>query len=96
MGWLFTRWTLPEIENRPRERVRVVLPIAFAVLLAVYGAYNWAIAWLTLDQAWVVGVAWILLTLPAALPEYDKRREHERAVRPPGSSDAAQKHLQED
>jgi hypothetical protein len=51
MGWLFTRWTLPEIENRPRERVRALLPIAFAVLLAVYGAYNWTIAWLTLDQA---------------------------------------------
>jgi len=155
MSWLFTRWTLPEIDNRPRERVRAVLPIAFAVLLAVYGAYNWAIAWLTLDQAWVVGVAWIFLSLPAALvgrpllglrvaflfvlvmlvpvvgsatvgweggwllgiagaavgatagavtgwlfnrwimPEYDKRPARERAFQAPGSSDAVQKHLQE-
>jgi hypothetical protein len=30
------------------------------------------------------------------MPEYDKRRARERAVQPPGSSDAAQKHLQED
>ena len=155
MGWLFTRWTLPEIDNRPRERVRAVLPIAFAVLFAVYGAYSWAIAWLTADEAWVVAVVWIVLTLPAALvgrpvlgllvaflfvfamlvpvvgsatvgwegswllgvagagvgatagavngwlfnrwimPEYDKRRARERAVQPPGSSDPAQKHLQE-
>src|SRR5262249_17535676 len=147
MGWLFTRWTLPEIENRPRERVRVVLPIAFAVLFAIFGAYNWAIRWVTPDHAWGIGVAWILLALPGALvgrplrglvvasplvllilvplvgsmtvgweggwilgiagaavgaaagalkgwlfnrwimPEYDKRRARERAVRPPGSTD---------
>src|SRR5262249_32548728 len=66
MGWLFTRWALPEIENRPRKRGRA-LPIAFAVLFALFGAYNWAIRWLTLDQAWGVGVGWILLALPGAL-----------------------------
>jgi hypothetical protein len=147
MGWLFARWTLPEIENRPREHRRVALPMAFAGLFAVFGAYNWAITWLTPDQAWGIGVVWILLALPGALvgrpvlgllvvtplvllmlippvvsmtvgweggwilgiagaavgvaagvamgwlfnrwimPEYDKRRARDRAVRPPGSTD---------
>ncbi len=56
-GWLFARWTLPDIiENRPRERGSATrLPIAFAVLFALFGAYNWAIEWRTLDQAWAIG-----------------------------------------
>ena len=67
-GWLLTRWTLPETENRHRDRRRaILLPIAFAVLLAYLGAYNWAIAWVTLDHAWVIGVAWIVLALTGAL-----------------------------
>ena len=35
-GWLFTRWTLPDIENRQRERGRAnQLPIVFAVLFGL-------------------------------------------------------------
>jgi hypothetical protein len=147
-GWLFARWALPEVENRDRQRRRaIVLPIAFAVLFAIFGAYSWAIEWLTPEHAWVIGVGWILLALPGALvgrpflgllvafpfvlvtllplvasmtvgweggwligiagaavgaaagavkgwlvnrwimPEYDKRRARESAVRPPGSTD---------
>jgi hypothetical protein len=68
-GWLLTRWTLPDIEkNRPRERARaILLPIAFAVLFALFGTYNWAHEAATLDQAWVIGIGWILLALPGAL-----------------------------
>jgi hypothetical protein len=68
VGWLFTRWTLPDIENRRPERARPSqLPIAFAVLFALLGAYNWAVEWVTLDQAWAIGVAWMFLALPGAL-----------------------------
>jgi hypothetical protein len=67
-GWLFTRWTLPDIENRPRQRAAAnQLPSVFAVLFALVGAYNWGIEWLTLDHAWVIGVGWILLALTGAL-----------------------------
>jgi hypothetical protein len=67
-GWLFTRWTLPDIENRQRQREAAArLPIVFAVLFALFGAYNWAIAWLTPDEAWAIGLGWILLALPGAL-----------------------------
>jgi hypothetical protein len=147
VGRLFTRWTLPEIENPQRQRARATaLPIAFAVLFALYGAYSWATAWLTPDQAWVIGAfpivfallgalvrrpflgllvalplvpvqlvplvasmtvgwggGWILGIAGAAvgaaagavngwlfnrwiMPEYDKRRAREAAVRPPGST----------
>jgi hypothetical protein len=147
-GWLFNRWTLPETENRPSVRGRVILlPIVFAVLFALYGAHNWASVWLTPDHAWAIGLfplvfaflgglvgrpflgmltalpfvplqlvplvasmtvgwegGWISGTAGAAagaaagavngwlynrwiMPEYDKRRERERAVRPPGSTD---------
>ncbi len=142
-GWLFVRWTLPDIENRHSARRRVVLlPIAFAVLFALFGAYSWAIEWLTPDHAWAIGLfplvfaflgglvgraflstltalpitllqlvplvasmtvgwegGWILGLAGAAvgaaagavngwlynrwiMPEYDKRRERGRAVRP--------------
>ena len=67
-GWLLTRWTVPQTENRHNERARqIVLPIAFAVLLAVLGAYSWAIEWLTPDDAWVIPVGWIFLSLPGIL-----------------------------
>jgi hypothetical protein len=68
VGWLFARWTLPDIENRRRHATKAsLLPMAFAVLFALFGAYNWALEWLTPDQAWAVGVLWILLALPGAL-----------------------------
>jgi hypothetical protein len=147
-GWLFNRWTLPEIENRPSVRRRaILLPIAFAVLFAIYGAHNWASVWLTTGYAWAIGLfplvfaflgglvgrpflgmltalpvvplqlvplvasmtvgwegGWIPGIAGAAvgaaagavngwlydrwvMPEYDKRRERERAVRSPGSTD---------
>jgi hypothetical protein len=55
VGKLFVRWELPENQNYPSERTRTItLPIAFAVLFACFGAYNWASAWLTLDQAWAI------------------------------------------
>jgi len=67
-GWLFARWTLPNIENRPRERARATqLPIAFAVLFALFGAYNWAIEWLTPGQAWTIVVFPIIFALLGAL-----------------------------
>jgi len=155
-GWLFTRWTLPDIENRQRQRERAgQLPLVFAVLFALFGAYNWAIHWLTLDEARGIGIGWILLALflialPGTLvgrpflgllvmsppfvlvpliplvasmtvgweggwipgiagaavgaaagaatgwmfnrwimPEYDKRRARQSAVRPPGSTDGS-------
>src|SRR5262249_36782798 len=63
-GWLFTRWTLPDIENRQRQRETASqLPIVFAVLFALFGAYNWAIHWLTLDEVRGIGIGWILLAL---------------------------------
>jgi hypothetical protein len=67
MGWLFIRWTLPEIDNRSRERVRIVLPIGLALLFALFGAYNWAITPLQPEHAWVIGIVWIALALPGAL-----------------------------
>jgi hypothetical protein len=68
VGWLFTRWTLPDLENRQREPGRADrLPIAFAVLFALFGAYNWAIERLTPDQAWAIALGWILLAVPGAL-----------------------------
>jgi hypothetical protein len=67
-GWLFTRWTLPDIKNRHPERGKATqLPIVFAALFALFGAYSWAIKWLTLDHAWGIGLGWILLALPGAL-----------------------------
>jgi hypothetical protein len=57
MGWLFNRWIVPETVNYPSERRRaILLPIVFAVLFAFYGAHNWASGWLTLDEAWVIGL----------------------------------------
>jgi hypothetical protein len=68
MGWLYARWTLPDLQNRDRERGKAnQLPIVFAVLFALYGAYNWAITWVTPDHAWAIGIGWILLALPGAL-----------------------------
>jgi hypothetical protein len=56
-GWLFSQWTLPEIQNRPSVRRRaILLPTAFAVLFAIYGAHNWASVWLTPDLAWAMGL----------------------------------------
>jgi hypothetical protein len=56
-GRLFVRWTLPEAENRPSVRRRaILLPITFAVFLAIYGARNWAFVWLTPDHAWAIGL----------------------------------------
>jgi hypothetical protein len=119
----------------------------FAVLSAIYGAYNWGSVWLTPDHAWAIVLfplafaflgglvgrpllgmftafpfvplqlvplvasltvgwegGWVLGIAGAAvgaaagavngwlynrwiMPEYDKRRAQERAVRPPGSTD---------
>lgn len=67
MGQLFTRWTLPELEKRPREHVLFALPIVFAVLFAIFGAYNWGVAWATKDDFWVIVIGWVLLALPGAL-----------------------------
>jgi hypothetical protein len=69
-GWLFTRWILPEAQNPQNLRViasgTIRLPIAFAVLFAFLGAYNWAVEWVTPDHAWWLGFAWLLLALPGA------------------------------
>lgn len=66
-GWLFHRVILVDTEM-PRVRGRAVrMPVAFAVLFAVFGAYNWAIAWLTPDQAWAIGILLIGSALPGAL-----------------------------
>jgi hypothetical protein len=148
-GWLFNRWALPEMEKPPpSKRVRaILLPIMFAGLLAVLGALNWGVEWVTPEHVWAIGVGWLLLALMGALvgrpflgllvmspfalmllvpllgsmtvgweggwipgtagavvgaaagavngwlfnrwimPEYDKRRERERAARTPGSTD---------
>jgi hypothetical protein len=68
VGWLFARWTLPDIEIRRHQPARAyILPFAFAALFALFGAYNWGIEWLTLDQAWVIPVTWMLLAVPGAL-----------------------------
>src|SRR5262249_3536673 len=64
MGWLFTRWALPDLEKRQREPARAAqLPLVFAVLFALFGAYNWAHESATLDQAREIGIGWILLAL---------------------------------
>src|SRR5262249_53175582 len=45
------------------------LPLVFAVLLALFGAYFWAQEPATLDQAHEIGIGWILLALSGlALP----------------------------
>jgi hypothetical protein len=64
-GWLFARWTLPDLVKRDREPARAAqqLPLAFAVLFALFGAYTWAQEPETLDQAREVGIGWILLAL---------------------------------
>jgi hypothetical protein len=61
MGWVFTRWALPDLEKR--EPARASLPLVFAVLFALFGAYYWAHEAATLDQFWEVGIGWILLAL---------------------------------
>lgn len=150
MGWLFTHWTLPAdaAHRPPGERARaILLPIAFAVLYAIFGVRNWGFVGGKPEDAWVIGVGWVLLALTGALvgrpvlgllvmspfvlvplvplvasmtvgweggwilgiagaavgaaagavngwlfnrwimPEYDKRRARESAVRPPDSTD---------
>lgn len=68
MGWMFLRWTLPDLLNPPREPVRANrMPIVFAVFFALFGAFNWGVEWLTLDHVWILGLCWLLLALPAAL-----------------------------
>jgi hypothetical protein len=69
-GWVFARWTLPDIENRQRQlEARAKLPMVFAVIFALFGAYNWGVQWLTPDEARGMGVGWVLLALALlALP----------------------------
>ena len=43
------------------------MPVAFAVLFALFGAYSWATAWPTPDQAWGIGILLIGSALPGAL-----------------------------
>ena len=68
-GWLFTHWTLPDIENRRPEPVRATqLPIVFAGLFALFGGYNWSTMWLaTLDDAWMIGLFPLTFALLGAL-----------------------------
>jgi hypothetical protein len=142
-GWLFTRLILPDTEV-PEVRGRAVrMPIAFALLFALFGAYLWATAASASDLAWGIVILLTGSALPGALvarpvlgllvasplilvpmvplvvamtlnweggwalgiagapvgaaagavygwlfnrwimPEYDKRREHAKAFRPP-------------
>ena len=66
-GWLFTRLILPDTEI-PKVRGREVrMPVAFAVLFALFGAYLWATAGPTSDLAWGLGILLIGSALPGAL-----------------------------
>jgi hypothetical protein len=71
MGWLLYRWGLlseTDKDNPPSKRRRaIMLPIAFAVLLSVCGAYTWAVEWAPPDDAWAIGLAWLFLGIPGAL-----------------------------
>jgi hypothetical protein len=68
-GWLLFRWTEPDIEkNRPGERARaILLPITFGLLFALYGGYTWGHEPARLDEAWVIGLGWVLLAVPGVL-----------------------------
>jgi hypothetical protein len=67
-GWLYGRWSLPDSMNPPSKRWRAIaLPTVFALLLAFYGAHNWAVEWLTPDHAWVIVIVLVALSLPGAL-----------------------------
>lgn len=67
-GWVFARWTLPDLEKSQREPGKGgLLPAAFAVLFALFGAYNWGIEWLKPGEVWAIGVGWLLLAVPGAL-----------------------------
>jgi hypothetical protein len=68
-GWLFARWILSET---PTPRVvmsgSVRLPVAFAMLIALFGGYSWATAWLAnLDDAWALALFPITFTLLGGL-----------------------------
>jgi hypothetical protein len=71
MGWLLHRWNLlseTDKDKPPSERRRaIMLPITFAALLSLYGAYTWAVEWAPPDHAWVFGLAWLFLGIPGAL-----------------------------
>jgi hypothetical protein len=71
MGWLHFRWGLlseTDKDNPPSKRRRaIMLPIAFAVLLSVCASYTWAVEWAPPDDAWAIGLAWLLLGIPGAL-----------------------------
>ena len=66
MGWMLTRWTLPEIDNRPKL-ARNQLPVFCAVPFSSYTAYVWGIEWLKPEQTWVIGVCWLALSITGAL-----------------------------
>jgi hypothetical protein len=68
MGWMFNRWTLPDLARIQREPAPSRrLPLAFAGLFALFGGYLWGVEWVTPKDAWIIGMAWILLALPGAL-----------------------------
>ncbi len=66
MGWMLTRWTLPEADKRPK-RARNVLPVVCAVPFACYVAYVWGTEWLKPEQTWAIGVCWLALAMTGAL-----------------------------
>jgi hypothetical protein len=66
-GRVFGRWILPGAGNLRERGEATSLPVSFAVLFALYGAHNWAIAWATLDHVWWIGIFWLLLAIPGAL-----------------------------
>ena len=71
MGWLLCRLGLLtdlEKDKPPSKRRRaIMLPVTFAVLLSLCGAYTWAIEWVNMEHAWAIGLAWLLLAIPGAL-----------------------------
>ena len=56
-GWLFALWDLRETQDLPPVVRGPRVPIAFAVLYALFGAYSWATTSLaTAGEAWTIAL----------------------------------------
>jgi hypothetical protein len=87
--------------GRPFLGLTVAFPFVFIMMVPIVQSAT--VGW---EGGWLLGIAGAAVGAAAGavkgwlyarwiMPEYDKRRARERAVQPPDSSDAAQKHLQE-
>jgi hypothetical protein len=67
-GWLFALWDLQEAQDPPPVVRGLRVPVSFAVLFALFGAYSWATTSLaTLGDAWAIALFLIVFAFLGVL-----------------------------